>query len=111
MSELKQRVFYRGEMYFFGDPSEWDIEDYSAFYSLMEKGGKRDVCTSLSDKNGKDIYEGDVLDELEAQGRVAPYVVSIPDIYYMEEAGARVEEAEIIGNIHQDSHLLTQEER
>lgn len=63
--------------------------------------------TGLQDKNGKDIYEGDVIivNKFESE---AEYQFIINDIRQMpnEMFGSNVNWIEIIGNIHENKDLL-----
>jgi uncharacterized phage protein (TIGR01671 family) len=68
--------------------------------------------TGLKDKNGKEIYEGDILDfdESEWGGKFKPEVITFDKIIGKWELCGTVGDVEqwrkIIGNIHENPELL-----
>lgn len=133
MRELKFRVWYenvkRGEKK--GDEIVWHTESYYGYSpvidneGLLEVEGGWDICgnsdenyvieqyTGLKDKNGKEIYEGDIIRCHGDDRFIAPVIrheksggfcwVSC----YKEECFIpESDEVEVIGNIHENKELL-----
>ena len=107
MREIKFRAwrpFPQGEMYYFS------LEDliFNSFNKqpLIDYSGIREGIeqyTGLKDKNGKEIYEGDIIHIESWHGRVAirwsikMAVFNIP---------WPITDAKVIGNIHENPELL-----
>ena len=74
--------------------------------------------TGLKDKNGQEIYEGDIIcwvdevavEEIEGHIRYEPegkfLEVKIPDFYFFTADTVTSEECEIIGNIYENPELI-----
>jgi len=93
-----------------------------AYHSILS----RDLFTGLKDKNGKEIYEGDIMFEKGCWTQGNKYynhegqfhIVKVETLSYGDEFGVidalgynkEYKDMEIIGNIYKNSDLLNQEE-
>lgn len=80
--------------------SDNDEVDRLSDYTLMQ-------FTGLKDKNGKEIYEGDIIIADWGYGASRPIKVILEEILYNGIECTISDEAEVIGNIHQNPELLT----
>jgi hypothetical protein len=80
------------------------IGQKSEFWEVMQ-------YTGLKDKNGKEIYEGDVVTyHCGSDKQTEPMVVAIPDVYISSndsDGYMRTHSYEVIGNIYENPELVT----
>ena len=106
MREIKFRAWSADE-----GMSQIKYMDLSRLADLEEAGVYTMQYTGLTDKNGVEIYEGDICKAKYADGTSFIYEVKIPNIYIDAECSdsyLRVDEygLEVIGNVHEHLELL-----
>ncbi len=128
MREIKFRVYYEAELNGekikgIEEPCSWflltqtgQIMEYGPLQppSRPNKGYTKLIplfFTGLKDKNGVEIYEGDIIDSKLYDGTRKNYVVVFRDGSFMiglTGLGKWIEDVIVIGNIYQNPELLSE---
>ena len=115
MREIKFRAWFKdwdddfkSHMWYQGDVSEVNrtMPRDEMLSITLEEGEYLMQYTGLKDKNGKEIYEGDIITSYMFHNN-EPYIVELEDIFWQIGEGLIAEEyVEILGNIHENPELL-----
>jgi hypothetical protein len=124
MREIKFRVWFKGvkKLIYFENPiigmdgeGKWGIHMPAIGGTVFMDANITEQFTGLHDKNGKEIYEADICKCLNENyiGSVSfkggCFVTDCEGWGEVCLSGANLEDIEVIGNIHEDSHLLDNE--
>ena len=134
MKNLKFRIYFRDDESFMSEPitledllhEDWiefeneegtlslPLKDFRFYYYKGSKAYELMQYTGLKDKNGKEIYEGDIV-----QGRIKDEGIDVKGIvvycecgyYFIKDKDDEVEiciisDLEVIGNIYENPELL-----
>lgn len=125
MREIKFRAWDKKLLHMYYDqdnekePNLWNIKDNIRGGKLINNNCILMQYTGLKDKNGKEIYEGDILtlsnwtsNQYRKGNPITIYKVRIPGIFYEdcdEQIGKR--DGEVIGNIYENPELLDNKQK
>ena len=121
---MMREILFRGKMkdggqWLFGDLRQWSekrigIFDFQLKRTLEVDPSTMGQFTGLTDKNGKRIFEGDIIENID--GRAIVFFDKTPCGFYMRfldayddtplDMGEMWDETEVIGNIHDNPELL-----
>ena len=114
MKEIKFRMWLGGRFHYwgfiksrFGDDYEFHaIADTNVEpLTMTEKMERSQQYTGLKDKNGTEIYEGDIV--IAGYHWTKPHAIELPSDYYdFSEYSLNGEDLEVIGNICENPELI-----
>ena len=91
-------------------------DESRAFYKVSIEGSEKMQCTGLKDKNGKLIYEGDIIDigdgyyEDYPRYQEVKYSHGCFHPFNCSDYGHEPDEVEVLGNIYENPELLNKTE-
>lgn len=115
--EIKFRIFDKENNQFKNNLS---LEHIFAYYECEPDRYEITQCTGLHDKNGKEIWEGDVVKWEEEEIESGKFIIKIKNLVvswskvltgfepFIDMEGPLSEECEVIGNIFENKDLVKQ---
>jgi len=114
MREIKFRAWYKNKFYFFSIGKLWTPDNIDMHDTLCIDGISFEQFTGLRDKNGKEIYEGDIIEINFLDDDKSIFLVEW--IVDQLDSGWNItpcdlDDSTVIGNIHENNELLQGEHK
>ena len=113
MKKIKLRAYIDGRMAYFSlmDIDECHITNESVEFARLPDDEDIMVYTGLKDRNGKEIYEGDILQDADDETNVGEAGFELGRFYCTCEMGTDFykwvyRHGEVIGNIYENPEIL-----